>query len=84
MQEWEELGCYTTPRGHIRCTCATDFCNAPFSGEGKRLGDLGGPRTSSASATSPAASIALSFVGLALTIVRNRNVLFRDEVVSVQ
>ena len=74
VQEWEELGCYTTPRGHIRCTCATDFCNAPFSGEGKRVHDLG-TGTSSAMTS----SIALSIFGVAAFVV-----MFRNKVMMVQ
>ena len=31
VREWEDLGCHTTQQGHVRCTCATDLCNAPFS-----------------------------------------------------
>ena len=54
MQEWQELGCYTTPGGHTRCTCATDFCNAPFE---RDIGDPGAKGTSSAAAAVSVASI---------------------------
>ena len=73
MQEWQELGCYTTPGGHTRCTCATDFCNAPFER------DTGDPGTKGTSSSATAAVSVASILPLAVVL---KNVLLRGKFFS--